>query len=133
MVDVDLPLEWPDPLGELIGPTGRLAVFTHLARASLFLANRGRSPYTDEQILPAEWTKYVNALMLTCGTYDAAGDFAFRVGLPTKSGVGGGLLAVMPQGFAACAWSPGLDRVGNSIAGAKALELLAQATGLSIF
>ena len=104
-----------------------------LARASLFLANRGRSPYTDEQLLPAEWTKYVNALMLTCGTYDAAGDFAFRVGLPTKSGVGGGLLAVMPQGFAACAWSPGLDRVGNSIAGAKALELLAQATGLSIF
>lgn len=104
-----------------------------LARAALFLANRGRSPYTGKQILSPHRTKYVNALMLTCGTYDAAGDFAFRVGLPAKSGVGGGLLAVMPGGFAACAWSPGLDAAGNSVAGAKSLELLAQATGLSVF
>jgi len=104
-----------------------------LARAALFLANRGRSPYTGKRILSSHRTKYVNALMLTCGTYDAAGDFAFRVGLPAKSGVGGGLLAVMPGGFAACAWSPALDAAGNSVAGAKSLELLAQATGLSVF
>ncbi|MEZ6186633.1 MAG: glutaminase [Planctomycetota bacterium] len=104
-----------------------------LARAALFLANRGRSPYTDAEVLSPHDTKYVNSLMLTCGTYDAAGDFAFRVGLPAKSGVGGGLLAVMPGAFAACAWSPGLDKGGNSIAGAKALELLARATGLSVF
>lgn len=104
-----------------------------LARAALFLANRGRSPYTGAQILTPHRTKYVNALMLTCGTYDASGDFAFRVGLPAKSGVGGGLLAVMPDGFAACAWSPALDVAGNSVAGAKSLELLARATGLSVF
>jgi glutaminase len=104
-----------------------------LAKAALFLANRGRSPFSGEELLSPDRTKYVNALMLTCGTYDAAGDFAFRVGLPAKSGVGGGLLAVMPGGFAACAWSPGLDAAGNSVAGAKSLELLAQATGLSVF
>lgn len=104
-----------------------------LARASLFLANHGLSPYTGAKILSPHRTKYINALMLTCGTYDAAGEFAFRVGLPAKSGVGGGLLAVMPGAFSACVWSPGLDPGGNSVAGVKALELLAKATGLSIF
>jgi len=104
-----------------------------LARAALFLANRGRSPWSGEVVLPPDRTKYVNALMLTCGTYDAAGEFAFRVGLPAKSGVGGGLLAIMPGRFAACAWSPGLDAAGNSVAAAKSIELLAQATGLSVF
>jgi glutaminase len=71
--------------------------------------------------------------MLTCGTYDSVGDFAYRVGLPGKSGVGGGILAVMPNEFSVCTWSPGLNASGNSLAGTKALELFTTLTGISIF
>jgi glutaminase len=74
----------------------------------------------------------INALMLTCGTYTAAGDFAVRIGLPLKSGVGGGMVAVIPGVGALCAWAPGLDTAGNSIAAARAIELFAQQTGLSV-
>ena len=63
--------------------------------------------------------------MLTCGTYDAAGDFAYRVGLPAKSGVGGGIVAVVPGRMTVCAWSPALDESGNSVAAQHALELFA--------
>ncbi len=104
-----------------------------LARAVTFLACGGRDPRTGEQILPAAHAKRVNALMLTCGTYDAAGDFAFRIGLPVKSGVGGGIVAVMPNRCGVCVWSPALDRAGNSQAGARALELLTTHTGWTIF
>jgi len=71
--------------------------------------------------------------MLTCGTYDAAGDFVYRVGLPAKSGVGGGIVAVLPGEMGICVWSPGLDPAGNSLAGTRALELLTSMTGQSIF
>jgi glutaminase len=71
--------------------------------------------------------------MLTCGTYDAAGDFVYRVGLPAKSGVGGGIVAVLPGEFAVCVWSPGLDATGNSLVGSLALEWLTTRTGRSIF
>ncbi|HSO20810.1 MAG TPA: glutaminase, partial [Desulfosarcina sp.] len=81
----------------------------------------------------ASQAKYINSLMLTCGVYDAAGDFAYRVGLPGKSGVGGGILAVMPGKFSICVWSPGLNASGNSLAGTKALELFTTLTGISIF
>lgn len=74
----------------------------------------------------------VNALMLTCGTYNAAGDFAARVGLPMKSGVGGGIVAVIPDIGSVCAWSPGLDDAGNSLAAGRAIELFVQQTGLSV-
>ena len=74
-----------------------------------------------------------SALMLTCGTYDAAGDFVYRVGLPAKSGVGGGIVAVLPGQWAVCVWSPGLDPSGNSLAGVQALEWLTTMTGHSIF
>ncbi len=96
-----------------------------LARAGLFLANKGRMPATDEEIVKPNQAKYIKALMLTCGTYDAVGDFAYRVG--------GGILAVMPGEFSVCAWSPGLNENGNSLAGTKALELLTTLTAISIF
>ena len=71
--------------------------------------------------------------MLTCGVYDVAGDFAFRVGLPCKSGIGGGIVAVLPGSFVTAVWSPGLDEAGNSLAGTLALESLTTRTGMSIF
>ncbi len=104
-----------------------------LAAACLFLANRGQQPTTDEAILSASQTKYVNAMMLTCGTYDGVGDIAYRVGLPAKSGVGGGIVATMPKAFSVCVWSPGLDGQGNSLLGAEALERLTTYSGTSIF
>jgi glutaminase len=104
-----------------------------LAKAALFLSNGGVVPSTGERILDSSSTKRLSALMLTCGTYDAAGDFVFRVGLPAKSGVGGGIVAVLPGRMAVCVWSPGLDANGNSLAGAKSLEMLTTLTGQSIF
>jgi glutaminase len=84
-------------------------------------------------MLSPQQTQRVNALMMTCGAYDAVGDFAFRVGLPAKSGVGGGILAVLPGQFSVCVWSPGLDATGNSMLGLQALELLTERSGLSVF
>ncbi|WP_179402343.1 glutaminase [Burkholderia guangdongensis] len=104
-----------------------------LAKAALFLANGGVAPVSGEPILDASSAKRLSALMLTCGTYDAAGDFVYRVGLPAKSGVGGGIVAVLPGEMAVCVWSPGLDANGNSLAGVLALEWLTTHSGRSIF
>ena len=104
-----------------------------LARAGVFLAAGGVPLGADKPFVAANRAKYVNSLMLTCGTYDSVGDFAYRVGLPGKSGVGGGILAVLPGRFSACAWAPGLDAAGNSLLGTAALELLTTKTGLSVF
>ena len=104
-----------------------------LAKAALFLSNHGVVPSTGERILDSSSAKRLSALMLTCGTYDAAGDFVYRVGLPAKSGVGGGIVAVLPGEMAVCVWSPGLDSNGNSLAGVLALEWLTTYTGQSIF
>ncbi len=104
-----------------------------LADAFLFLAHRGTVPATGERIVQPETAKRINAVMLTCGLYDAVGDFAFRVGLPGKSGVGGGIVAVVPDLLTICAWSPGLDPSGNSLVGVRALELFTRKTGVSIF
>lgn len=104
-----------------------------LAKAISYLANGGRCPWTGEQVLTMSQAKRINAIMLTCGTYDAVGDFAFRVGLPGKSGVGGGIVAVIPNRLSVAVWSPGLNEKGNSLAGTMALELFTTKTGISIF
>ncbi len=104
-----------------------------LAKAGSFLAQHGTIPWSGQQILDASSAKRLNALMLTCGTYDAAGDFAYRVGLPAKSGVGGGILAIVPGELSVAVWSPGLDPTGNSLAGTYALERFTTLTARSIF
>jgi glutaminase len=107
-----------------------------LARAGTFLADGGRvGPWAGEpwSALTPEQTRRINSIMLTCGLYDAAGEFAYRVGLPGKSGVGGGILAVAPGRGTVCVWSPGLDAKGNSVAGAAALADLSSRLGWSVF
>jgi glutaminase len=104
-----------------------------LAKAGSFLAQHGVIPWSGTRVLDFSSSKRLNALMLTCGTYDAAGDFAYRVGLPAKSGVGGGILALMPDVASIAVWSPGLDANGNSLAGTYALERFTTLTRQSIF
>jgi glutaminase len=104
-----------------------------LARSFLFLANHGILPGSRKKILTKSQAKRLNALMLTCGTYDEAGDFAFRVGLPGKSGVGGGIAAIIPGKLSVAVWCPALNEKGNSMAGLKALELFTTKTGISVF
>ena len=104
-----------------------------LSRAMLFLANHGTDPITGKEFLTAPQAKRINAVMLTCGHYDASGDFAFHVGLPGKSGVGGGIVAVVPKLMSIAVFSPRLNSWGNSLCGTKALELFTTKTNLSIF
>ncbi|MCE7795832.1 glutaminase [Sphingobium sufflavum] len=105
---------------------------TQLAQAGRFLMLDGRLPEQGRVISPAR-ARRINALMLTCGHYDASGDFAFRIGIPGKSGVGGGILAVVPGRASIAVWSPGLNENGNSKLGTLALQMLAEETGWSIF
>ena len=104
-----------------------------LARAFLFLSNRGVNPSDGTRILTVSQAKRLGALMLTCGFYDESGDFAFRVGLPGKSGVGGGIAAYIPGNLAITVWSPELNRHGNSLIGMAALEHFTTDIGNSIF
>lgn len=104
-----------------------------LSRSMLYLANHGIDPITGTVHITPQQAKRINAIMLTCGHYDASGDFAFHVGLPGKSGVGGGIVAVIPKLMGLAVWSPGLNAQGNSLVGTKALELFTTKTGLSIF
>ena len=104
-----------------------------LARAFLFLSNRGVNPFDGRQVLTVSQAKRLGALMLTCGFYDESGDFAFRTGLPGKSGVGGGIAAYIPGNLAITVWSPELNRHGNSLIGMAALEHFTTDIGNSIF
>lgn len=104
-----------------------------LAKAGLFLANNGQQPGSGHSIVSRQRARRINALMLTCGHYDGSGDFAYHVGLPGKSGVGGGIMAVAPGKAAVAVWSPGLNENGNSQLGSVALEMLANRTGWSVF
>lgn len=104
-----------------------------LSTAFLFLANNGVVPYSGERILSPSRTKRTNALMQTCGFYDEAGQFTFKVGLPGKSGVGGGIVAILPENYAITVWSPRLNKKGNSYKGMLFLEEFTTRTRLSIF
>ncbi|WP_323379338.1 glutaminase [Streptomyces durbertensis] len=103
-----------------------------LALAGGFLARHGLRA-DGSRLLSRGDAKRINAVLLTCGTYDAAGDFAYRVGLPGKSGVGGGVLAIVPGRGAVCAWSPGLDAAGNSVGALAALEDFTERSDWSVF
>ncbi|MGO2149300.1 glutaminase [Halomonas sp.] len=104
-----------------------------LAHAGLFLASDGVNQPSNIRVVSPQRARRINSLMMMCGHYDASGEFAFRVGLPGKSGVGGGILAIAPGQGAIAVWSPGLDEYGNSLLGTKALEMFAQRTGWSVF
>ncbi|MES2574982.1 MAG: glutaminase [Bacteroidota bacterium] len=103
-----------------------------LTKAFYFLANEGVS-LSGKQVLNKSQVKRVNALMQTCGFYDESGEFTYRVGLPGKSGVGGGIVALFPKEFIVSTWSPRLNTNGNSELGMFALEQLTTKTGMSIF
>lgn len=104
-----------------------------LARSLLYLANDGTDPLTGNEIVSPRRARRINALLLTCGHYDASGDFAFRIGLPGKSGVGGGIVAIVPGKMVVTSWSPGLNEQGNSIVAAQALESFTMRSGMSVF
>ena len=104
-----------------------------LSRAFLFLTNHGVLPHSGEQLLTISQAKRLNALMLMAGLYNESGDFAYRVGLPGKSGIGGGIAAVFPRHFSICVWSPAINKFGNSIAGIEALHRFTSYTQMSVF
>lgn len=104
-----------------------------LAKTFSYLANQGVVVETQERILSPIQNRQINALLATCGLYDEAGEFAYRVGMPGKSGVGGGIIAIVPDEMTIAVWSPELNPAGNSLAGGKALELFAQRIGRSVF
>lgn len=103
-----------------------------LVKVFYIFMNRGNC-LNNNNYLALSQVKRINAIMLTCGFYDEAGEFAFEVGLPGKSGVGGGIVALLPNTFCVATWSPGLNEKGNSKLGMLALEQLTTETGLSIF
>ena len=104
-----------------------------LARSLLFLANRGVQPLSNEIICSRRDAHRVNAILSTSGMYDQSGEFAFKVGLPAKSGVGGAIVAIVPQFGVIAAWSPPLNRYGNSVVAMQVISQLAEELGLSLF
>ncbi|WP_295635250.1 glutaminase [Novosphingobium sp.] len=130
--------------GNLTNPVDHLlGVYAHhcaiamtcrqLALAGRFLMAQGCDPRTQKRVVPAKRARRINALMMTCGHYNQSGEFAYRVGLPGKSGVGGGILAIAPSCASIAVWSPGLNEHGNSVLGTRALESLVRQTGWSVF
>jgi glutaminase len=103
-----------------------------LVRSTSYLVNCGMGQ-NGKKVIDHSKVRRINALMLTCGPYDDAGEFAFKIGLPTKSGVGGGIVGVFPGKYSVAVWSPALNSAGNSFAGTKALELLTTKLDESIF
>ena len=104
-----------------------------LANIGFVLANRGKLPGTGERVFSSRYAHYVNAIMMTCGMYDGSGNFAVDVGVPAKSGVGGGIMASIPTRMGIGIFSPALDSKGNSVAGIQVLKRLSKQMYLSIF
>lgn len=104
-----------------------------LAKVAHIFANHGVHPVSGEQVFPSEYARYVNATLATCGMYDGSGEFALKVGFPAKSGVGGGVMGVIPRRMGVAVFAPSLDKRGNSVAGVQALIKLSQALDLSIY
>lgn len=125
--------EVDDVLGDYVHACAVAMSTRQLARATRFLANDGVDPASGRRILSAPLARRVCAIMLTCGTYDAAGEFAFDVGLPCKSGVAGAIIAAVPDRMGLCVWSPPLEDQGNSVAGHVALHELSERLDLTVF
>jgi len=104
-----------------------------LARAGLHLAFGGTDPVSGNSVMSVENCRHINSVMMGCGHYDNSGKFACQVGLPGKSGVGGGILTIAPGRGAIAVWSPGLNEAGTSLVGAAALEHFTQALNWSVF
>lgn len=104
-----------------------------LANIGFVLANRGRLPHTEERVFPVRFAHYVNAIMVTCGMYNGSGEFAIQVGVPAKSGVGGGIMASVPTRMGIGIFGPALDSKGNSVAGIRLLERMSQELHLGVF
>ena len=104
-----------------------------LARFSAVIANDGIAPWNDEVLISREICRIVKTIMVTCGMYDASGEFSIRVGIPAKSGVGGGIMASVSDIMGIGVYGPALDKKGNSIAGVKVLEDLSEKLELNIF
>ncbi|AUW56717.1 glutaminase [Sphingobium sp. SCG-1] len=121
------------PLGVYFHQCALAMSCRQLAMAGRYLMCGGVNPETGRTIISKQRTRRINAVMMTCGHYDGSGEFAYRVGLSGKSGVGGGILAVAPGVASIAVWSPGLNARGNSQLGTLALERLVQRTGWSVF
>jgi glutaminase len=104
-----------------------------LAKIAHIFANHGVHPITGEQVFSPEYAKYINATLATCGMYDGSGEFALNVGFPAKSGVGGGIMGVIPRKMGIGVFAPDLDKRGNSYAGVQALANLSQILDLGIY
>ena len=126
-----------DPVEEILDCYFRACSFRvdcrALARIGRIFAFHGKDPATGEQLFPAEYAKYVNATLATCGMYDGSGEFALTVGFPAKSGVGGGIMGVIPRRMGIGVFAPALDRHGNSVAGVQVLAKLSQTLDLGIY
>ena len=104
-----------------------------LARIAKIFAHHGVNPATGVQMFPSEFARYVNATMATCGMYDGSGEFALKVGFPAKSGVGGGIMGVIPRRMGIGVYGPSLDKHGNSVAGVQMLARLSEQLDLNIY
>ena len=126
-----------DPVNEILDCYFKACSITvtcrDLAKIAHIFALRGIHPVTGEQLFPAQYAKYVTATMATCGMYDGSGEFALEVGFPAKSGVGGGILGVIPRSMGIGVYAPALARHGNSVAGVQTLAQLSRELDLSIY
>lgn len=126
-----------DPVEQILGCYFRACSIQvncrDLAKIARIFANHGVHPQTGERLFPAEYAKYVNATMAICGMYDGSGEFALTVGFPAKSGVGGGVMGVIPRRMGIGVFAPALDKHGNSVAGVQVLVRMSRALDLSIY